>query len=91
MEQDFIDKDAEFLAWIESNPDGYLLNTYRKPSPKYLVLHRATCPSFKRNCGEYWTKTYRKICATDPNALHSWARREMSLHAIPTPCKRCCA
>lgn len=91
MEQVFKDDDAGFVAWIKSNQDGYLLNTYRNPSPKYVVLHRATCPSFKRNQGEHWTKSYLKICATDPNELCSWMERKISPETTPTPCKRCCA
>ena len=39
----FIDDVAGYLAWVEQNPDGSVLNTYRTPTAGYLKLHRATC------------------------------------------------
>jgi hypothetical protein len=38
-----IDDVAGYLAWVEQNPDGSVLNTYRTPTAGYLKLHRATC------------------------------------------------
>ena len=34
----FVDNDAGYLDWIAQNPDGFVLNTYRKPTPGYLKL-----------------------------------------------------
>ncbi|HUV80802.1 MAG TPA: hypothetical protein VMW40_08305 [Candidatus Bathyarchaeia archaeon] len=39
----FIDDDRGYLDWIDRNPRGFVVNTYRNPSSKYLILHRATC------------------------------------------------
>lgn len=43
----FQDDDSGFFAWLQSNPDGYFINSERNPKPNYLVLHRASCPHFK--------------------------------------------
>ena len=40
--RNFEDDDAGYLAWIEGHQDGFVLNTYRKPDPRYLYLHRAS-------------------------------------------------
>jgi len=37
------DNDQGFLAWLEANPDGYVVNAERRPRPNYLVLHRSVC------------------------------------------------
>jgi hypothetical protein len=39
----FEDDDAGYLAWVGSHPHGFVVNTFRKPDPRYLMLHRATC------------------------------------------------
>jgi hypothetical protein len=41
----FNDDDQSYLAWIAAHPRGYVLNIRHEPDPKYVVLHRATCPS----------------------------------------------
>lgn len=68
----FKDDDSGFLAWITSNPDGYLLNTERNPKPSYLVLHRSGCPHFKGDSPN-WTKAYIKFCSQDIGELNDWA------------------
>ena len=42
----FKDDDDGFFEWQDENPDGYFINTERKPNPNYLVLHKAGCPHF---------------------------------------------
>jgi hypothetical protein len=39
----FEDDDAGYLAWVENHQHGFDVNSYRKPDPRYLILHRATC------------------------------------------------
>ena len=34
----FRDDDAGYLAWIEANPDGYVINTRRQIDANYLVF-----------------------------------------------------
>lgn len=85
----FIDDDEGFRRWLETHPHGYVLNAERKPLANYLILHRATCPSFKCNRGRYWTRTYLKVCSTDSRQLRTWAERTVSRDATLTPCQRC--
>jgi hypothetical protein len=44
----FKDNDRGFFAWLQSNPDGYFINSERNPKPRYLILHRPNCPHFYR-------------------------------------------
>src|SRR4029077_20905558 len=41
----FRDDDAGFLRWREDNPDGFFLNTERKPRPGNITLHGSGCPT----------------------------------------------
>jgi 4-hydroxy-3-methylbut-2-enyl diphosphate reductase IspH len=44
----FRDDDAGYRRWLDEHPDGFVINTYAKPSARYLKLHCATCPSISR-------------------------------------------
>jgi hypothetical protein len=39
----FRDDDTGYFAWLDANPAGFVVNSYREPTPSYLVLHRTTC------------------------------------------------
>jgi hypothetical protein len=86
----FRDDDQGYKAWLASNPQGYVVNTYRKPEAKYLVLHRASCWCIARPLKdeESWTATYIKVCASARTVLEDWTRDEVggSLHE----CGICC-
>jgi hypothetical protein len=41
----FRDDDAGFLRWREDNPDGFFLNTERKPRPGNITLHGSATPT----------------------------------------------
>lgn len=72
----FIDDDAGYLVWIAAHPGGYVLNHERKPSGRYLVLHRATCyTTAPRDAGDprTWTIAYAKTCAASTADLDAWA------------------
>src|SRR5215213_3150476 len=43
----FEDDDVGYLAWIDDHQHGFVVNTYRKPDPLYLILHRATCGTIR--------------------------------------------
>jgi hypothetical protein len=86
--QRFVDDDARYLGWIAQNPDGFVLNTERKPTPTYLVLHRATCRTIGGTParGDRWTTAYQKVCGTR-SELELWATQEV--HAEPRLCPLC--
>jgi HB1, ASXL, restriction endonuclease HTH domain len=69
----FRDDDGGFFAWLEGNPDGYFVNSERKPKPTYLVLHRSGCPHFTGGSALQWTKDYVKFCSPDRGDLEEWA------------------
>jgi hypothetical protein len=71
----FIDDDAGYVAWCQTHPDGFVVNTYRTPSTRYLKLHRATCAYITQlQAGaKRWTRDYAKVCALDAAELHTWA------------------
>jgi hypothetical protein len=35
--------DDAYLAWVASNPDGYVVNCERKPNHKSTRLHLSSC------------------------------------------------
>jgi len=43
----FVDDDAGFIRWRETHARGFIVNHEREPTPRYLKLHRATCPSLQ--------------------------------------------
>ena len=42
---EFLDDDDGYLAWIATNPDGFVLNVQRIANAGYVVLHHARCGS----------------------------------------------
>jgi hypothetical protein len=81
----FLDNDAGYLAWVAAHPAGYVVNTERTPSARYLVLHRATCHTMKpRDVSDYrtWTTAYRKACAMSAHDLSN-GHRPTRLHDLP--------
>jgi len=68
----FLDDDGYF-AWLTAHPQGLVANSYRNPTPMYLILHRAACPHIQRWPGRMSTRDYRKTCADTEQALSDWA------------------
>jgi hypothetical protein len=85
----FIEEDEAYLHWIDDNQSGFVVNTYRRPSPAYLVLHRAICPRISTAARTNWTtKQYIKVCSADLSQLRDWAQRELT--GDLKPCSFCC-
>jgi hypothetical protein len=85
----FTDNDAGYLAWLEANPAGFVVNTPRSPIASYLMLHRAKCRTIgpQPARGSKWTADYVKMCSMNIAVLHDWARREVGGEL--RPCQRC--
>ena|SRR5579885_414303 len=86
----FVDDDPGYHRWITSNPAGFVLNTSRTPSTRYLVLHRATCQTVTGvpARGATWTGgDYAKVCCFDRGTIVDWADDEVG--APPTVCGTC--
>ena len=87
--QHFIDNDEGYLHWIATNRQGFVVDCYREPTPTYLILHRATCPTLSKlpGYGTSWTKDYRKVCSSSRVDLQHWAQQE--IHGSLNPCEHC--
>lgn len=88
--REFIDDDQGFIGWMETNPNGFVLNTTRRPRADYLMLHRATCPHLRwRDANVHWTKDNIKICSTNDDDLVRWAGQRLPGQPPLTPCATC--
>ena len=74
----FIDDDRGHLTWVAQHPGGFALNTARKPTPEYLILHRAAYSTITGSParGQFWTKDFIKHCAEHRTELRGFARVE---------------
>lgn len=83
----FVDDDAGYVAWTTAHPDGYVVNTYRKPSPRYLMLHRVGCRTITGDpfAGVQWTKAYAKLCGSQDEL----ERLAVDLGGEVSPCGIC--
>ena len=63
--------DAAYLAWLDANPDGYVINT--EPGGRgYARLHRATCDTI-RTRPPFIGPFYIKLCSTSVEEFDEWA------------------
>ena len=85
----FDNADAELcsLGWKQTR--RIVLNTYRKPHPGYLILHRAACKQIARTAEppvRWTTSDFIKVCAT-----HDCRHRTLvsGKQRVPTTCGHC--
>ena len=74
----FEDDDAGYLTWIDGHQHGFVVNSTRKPDPRYLYLHRASCGTIrgKPARAKRWTTGLCIKACSEPRAdLDQWARR----------------
>lgn len=92
----FVDDERTYLRRLDANPGGFVVNSLRSPSPNYVVLHRASCPSMLRYTmiarqGGFTEHGYAKACATTTTELGGWTaehgRLGGSLSAICPMCR----
>ena len=83
----FRDDDHGFFDWLDSNPNGFFINTARNPKPDYLVLHRPDCSHIDRRPSMNWTKDYIKLCANRRSDLEEWA--SSAVGGEVTLCRTC--
>ena len=90
MVQLFVDKDQDYLRWLTSHHDGFVVNTYRTPDPSYLILHRSACWTISGTParGNRWTTgDFAKACSDDRTDLERWARDRVG--GALKPCQKC--
>jgi hypothetical protein len=75
--QQFARDDDGYLDWLAKNPDGFVVNTYLRPSPTYFMLHRASCSTISRlqlSAATFTGAQYSKLCGARTE-LEEEARR----------------
>ena len=81
--------DDEYLSWIHSNPNGYVVNYDVDLSfPDYPMVHSSSHKSISTGArSNYTTGKYRKICSNNLELLELWT--EHFLGKAVTKCKVC--
>ena len=77
MTKTFRGDDCSYLEWLQTHPNGFVVNLHRVQDPNYVVLHRATCPTIsntKHAPGAYTERAYIKACAETVAELAAVAR-----------------
>jgi len=78
--------DDTYLAWLESNPDGFVVNAENPPLAANLRLHRVKCPHISTpERKNLTTNSYLKVCSNIIGELERWAIPFGS----PIPCPVC--
>lgn len=81
--------DAAYLRWRADHLGGFVLNCQPRPTPEYVVLHRASCVALEPKPGDNrnWTVAYIKVCADSASSIESWCRHHVGVG--PQRCGRC--
>ena len=91
----FDGNDIAYRDWLVANPDGYVLNSWRTPSPSYIVLHRSGCTSVNPATGNtkpggFTERRYIKVCSSQIAELQQWARKHGRLDgSFSVQCSKC--
>jgi hypothetical protein len=85
----FDDNDHSYQRWLVANPHGYVINTRRRLSPSYMVLHRASCSSIRKYSsvalpGALTERSYVKVCAAGVADLRNWLRQHGRTDGAPS-------
>ena len=83
----FFNDDHGYRSWLIENPGGYVLNSYKKPSGEYLVLHYSECVTINDELENYTHGDYQKICAPGEQAISDWTTAVTGNE--PSRCKTC--
>lgn len=78
--------EAAYLAWLGANPDGLVLNAYRKPTPTYLVLHKVGTRCLRHPNP---TKDYSKLCGSRAEIADHLMRRFGISPTLIRECSSC--
>jgi hypothetical protein len=63
--------DEAYLAWLDANSNGYVINA--EPGGRgYVLLHRATC-THMRSHPPFINATYIMVCSDSLSELDLWA------------------
>jgi hypothetical protein len=73
----FDNDDADYVRWLTTNPNGFVVNALRSLASHYMVLHRASCPhisvpSHEVGEGGFTERQYIKVAAPEIESLRQW-------------------
>ena len=67
--------DDAYQAWLNDNPQGFVINTEKVPRCETLRLHRVSCSHISTPKRSNWTTGgYLKMCSNSIAELDGWAR-----------------
>jgi hypothetical protein len=77
--KEFAGNDRSYLDWLARCPSGYVINTDKKKSPTYMILHRANCIKIGRYLGKgepggFTERKYVKVFGDTIQELSAWVR-----------------
>ena len=75
----FDSADEPFFQWMEKHPEGFVVNTERRPNSRLTFLHRSGCFHISSLAEGHrpnaFTKyDYIKVCSLQKLTLKEWAR-----------------
>lgn len=78
--QEFRDDDAGYVAWLDANPDCYVLNIRRNYNASDARLHRADCRTLTAQIsrGVVLAGPCVKVCAGYLNELEQWVADQVA-------------
>ncbi|MBF0537641.1 MAG: hypothetical protein HQL03_05215 [Nitrospirae bacterium] len=83
MIETFNNDEKGYQAWIENNPDGFVIDSNPNPSTESLYLHTAACrtinPFRRKPKGRNAPKSYIKMCSKNRKDLENWAMRKLRI------------
>ena len=76
---EFNDNDDAYQDWMAKHPYGFVVNTRRGITPKYMVLHRARCShitvyAITQPHGGFTERIFIKACAPTVEDLRDWVK-----------------
>ncbi len=81
----FENDDHPYLAWLESYPNGYVLNVNTKGSREDMI-HTSRCPHLYPPDPELRNTIYAKACSNSADALKRWARERQHVVYLCSTC-----
>ncbi len=88
MCHEFSYDDAGYRTWVQTHPDGFVLNQPRTARTKAPTLHRVGCGVIAdRGEGETLTVTAIKVGGPSADTLRTWSVARGT--GRPTACRRC--
>jgi 5-methylcytosine-specific restriction endonuclease McrA len=86
--------DVPYLKWLENNPEGFVLQTRKKPDPEYMNLHSAKCkmisrPTNSTKSSPFTAEGFIKICSLNSSELFQYSMDYGRAHRPKI--SKCCA